>query len=191
MVDRDASRLQGVDAPSPVEKVQDDALTFLNTLERPNLWIVPAVPIHVAWQWVLSRLQKVGSAHPLPVPAEMDHQVPNPLRIDGETLYASFAHFKCPDNCPEPDKICTFTGKPRPGILYRHLARVSVPGHSIHVLRSWQLAPGVGGYTLGHLHDILHAVEAVPGRHILATSCSCHAVLNGLAWGGKDFRAHA
>lgn len=186
IVDRDAARLENFQGTPPVEKVQQDALAFLESLEpTKDLWIVPAIPVHVAWQWILCRLRRIGSAHPLPVPVELDHHVPHPLRTPAGTLYASFADFRCPDNCPEPDKICTFTGKPRQGILHQHLARLSAPGHRIHVLRSRQMAPGVGGYTLDQMQEILRAVKAHPGAHILATSCSCHAVLDGLAWYGK------
>ena len=127
--------------------------------------MVPSVPVHVAFEWVLNELGRPGTSRRLPVPEEVGSQVPNPLRAPSGALYASFATFVCPDYCSEPDEICTHTGKERPGNLYDFLGGVDVPGFDVLVLRSWQLAPGVGGYPGRSLRNSLprSAQSPAPG----------------------------
>lgn len=159
-----------------------EALPFLaNAQLEESTWIIPAVPIHVACQWILLKLNESGHASPVPVPPVVDEQVPNPLRTPGGTLYTSYATFRCPDSCSEPDAICTQTGKPRQGSLFDTIARIAAPPFLVTVVRSRQLAPGVGGYTAGHLREALKRVEEAPqDLHLIATSCRCHGVIDGL-----------
>jgi len=91
-------------------------------------WIVPAVPVHVACLWIMKRLGGEGDVQPLEVPAAVDEQVPNPYRVATGAVYASFATFRCPDACSEPEDLCTHTGQPRPGNLYDRLAAIKVRG---------------------------------------------------------------
>jgi hypothetical protein len=163
-----------------------EAVSFIGA--RPladDVWIIPAGPIHVAFQWLLGRIEKNRSAYSIDVPQAVDDLVPNPFRMNSKTLYASFADFRCPDACSEPDEICTHTGKPRPGNLFEHLQKVKVPGFEMVVVRSWQLAPGVGGYPGAALKGALETVSRKPGRYLLATSCRCHAVVDALGWEKK------
>jgi hypothetical protein len=112
------------------------------------------------------------------VPSEIDSKVPNPYRMNSRTLYTSFATFVCPDVCNEPDDLCTHTGKPRPGDLSFNLSQIQTPGFVMALIRSWQLAPGVGGYTVGALMEMARRIKSNPGRYLVATSCRCHGVID-------------
>ena len=140
-------------------------------------WIVPAVPVHLAGEWIRKRLSKTGRIEMQPVPEAVAVQVPNPMRGAQGQLYASNADFICPDDCPEPATICTMTGRPRPQVLYDHLAALSVPGFRVVVVRSRQLAPGVGGYSPADLDRAFAQVRLAPGPVLLATACKCHGVI--------------
>jgi hypothetical protein len=168
----------------PVE-VEDSVRGICREPPADDLWLIPAVPLHVGFEWALNELGLVARVHRLPVPPEVDLIVPNPLRITSGTLYASFATFICPDYCSEPDEICTHTGKARPGNLHEVFGMVLVPGFDVAVLRSWQLAPGVGGYPGRSLNGLLAAIGSKPGRYLVATSCRCHGVMDALEWGPK------
>lgn len=153
-------------------------------VKRPlpeHVWIIPAVPLHLGFQWILRELKRTGTAEMVPVPGDADAQVPNPIRSSG-TLYASFATFICPDHCSEPDEICTHTGRDRQGNLYDVFGSVRVAGFDVAVLRSWQLAPGVGGYPVRSLIGLLGRIRSGAEKCLVATSCRCHGVMNGLEW---------
>jgi len=183
VVDSNSERLERISNQLGLPIHLEDALSFFSKAEAPDdLWIVPAVPAHVAYEWMLSELGKVGRADRLPVPHVVDTHVPNPFRVESGTLYASFATFVCPDACSEPEDICTFTKEPRLGNLFDVLKGIQVPGYSVVVVRSWQLAPGVGGLTIGYLREKLAELKAAPGRNLVATSCRCHGVLDALEW---------
>lgn len=151
-----------------------------------SVWIIPAIPIHVAYRWILSRLAGADKRPmEIDVPGQADAQVPNPFRMNSKTLYASFATFVCPDNCNEPDEICTYTGEKRQGNLFDRLSQIAVAGFRVVVVRSLQLAPGVGGYPVSHLLKALSEIERAPGKYLIATSCRCHGVLDALEWKGS------
>ena len=146
-------------------------------------WIIPAVPVHFAFAWLLHELQKTGCAEPLPVPETVTAQIPNPYQAPSGSLCASFATFICPDTCNEPDAMCTYTKAPRRGNLYEELAKITVPGCDVIVIRSWQLAPGVGGYPGSILKGVLDKITNGPeGCRLIATSCRCHGVIDALRW---------
>lgn len=183
VVDSKAERLERIANELGLPVYLADALSFFFQAEAPDdYWIVPAVPVHVAYEWMLSELEKAGRVNKVPVPHVVDPQVPNPFRVESGTLYASFATFICPDACSEPQDICTFTKEPRLGNLFEVLRGIQVPGYSVVVVRSWQLAPGVGGLTVGYLKEKLAELKATPGRNLVATSCRCHGVLDALEW---------
>jgi hypothetical protein len=161
----------------------EDAVSFLgNHPPSDDVWVISAVPVHVAFLWLLSRLNHFGKAYSIPVPNEVDPQVPNPYRVPLGTVYTSFATFQCPDTCNEPDEICTYTKKPRLGNLFERLTQISVSEVRVVVVRSWQLAPGVGGYTGGQLKNALEEIQEDSGTYLVATSCRCHGVIDGLRW---------
>jgi hypothetical protein len=160
-----------------------EALAYLDGI--PQLaeaadWIVPAVPVHVAGEWVRRQLARRGPVRRLPVPEALLCQVPNPLRGQEGQLYVSNADFLCPDDCPEPERICSVTGQPRPRVMWRHLARLEIPGFTPVVVRSRQLAPGVGGFRPSGLQAALARIQTAPGPVLLATACKCHGVVEAL-----------
>jgi len=185
VVDAVRDRLAEIERHHGLPVHQDDAVSFLaKENPSPDTWIVPAVPVHVAFLWILEKLSRRGKALALPVPEAADSQVPNPYRVPSGTLYASFATFRCPDACSEPADICTHTGKPRLGNLFQVLGDVRVQGWKDVVIRSHQLAPGVGGYTYGRLLEVLKEIRGEAGKYLVSTACRCHGVMDGLQWDG-------
>ena len=184
VVDERRERLEGITREVGLPVLAEALQTFLDNpwISEPT-WIVPAIPVQFAFEWVMHELQKRGRCERLPVPEGVAEQIPNPYRAAGGSLCASFATFICPDSCNEPDELCTHTGKPRPGNLFEVLAKVEVPGFEVIVVRSWQLAPGVGGYPYASLGAVLQQITATPkGCSLLATSCRCHGVMDALSW---------
>jgi hypothetical protein len=183
ITDRDAARVAEVARDLGIPGEVEECVGNIIRIEAvDDLWLIPAVPVHVGFEWALDELKKVGEVRRLPVPKEVDLKVPNPIRAPKGTLYASFATFICPDHCSEPEEICTHTGKARPGNLYEVFNAVFVSGFDVAVLRSWQLAPGVGGYPGRGLRQLIARIEAKPGRYLVATSCRCHGVMDALEW---------
>lgn len=165
----------------PVERVNEDVLDFLRAnLEKGPDWIVPAVPIHVAFVWLAAELVGVGQVEILPVPITVDAQVPNPWRDGKGGLYTTVATFRCPDDCSEPRDRCTATGLRRSDDLFTLLARIRVPGSVPLVVRSQQLASGVGGYRPSALQRLVRGAEEATGLVLVVTACRCHGVIHAL-----------
>ncbi|MHC1743813.1 MAG: hypothetical protein AB9873_12380 [Syntrophobacteraceae bacterium] len=176
-------RLRSEYGSSRMSFLEADGLERMNRDDLPeDLWVVPAVPRHVAFVWFVNRLDRVGTVRVLPVPIELDVQVPNPYRVAEGTVYASHATFLCPDSCSEPEDVCTYTKRPRATNLFEIISRVEVPEYRSIVVRSRQLAPGVGGYPVAQLRKTLDQIRAHAGRFIIATSCRCHSVINAMIW---------
>lgn len=183
VIDRCSDRLISLAEQFGTRASVEDAVDFLSREElREDLWIVPAIPVHAAFQWLLRRAGVLPRAESVPVPESVDPQVPNPFRVPDGTVYASYATFLCPDACSEPEELCTVTQQPRTANLFEELAKMDVPGFGVQVLRSLQLAPGVGGYTGGQLRDLERRVLQEKGPCVVATSCRCHGVINALRW---------
>jgi hypothetical protein len=164
-----------------IETIGADAIQFIDqhlmTINAGD-WIVPAVPLHVAHNWVTRTLMRSGTVTPLDNYWRLRSQLFNPMQgLDG-AIYTSIADFRCPDDCAEPFGYCTITGKPRPAVMHRHLKNLSLPGIATRVIRSQQLAPGVGGYQVQALLDTLAWVKQQTSPMLLATACQCHAVLH-------------
>ena len=182
IVDHDAESLD-VLRDRDVEIIQKDAIDFLVTHNGlGHEWIVPAIPVHVAFAWLCRKLAENGKVVPVEVPADLELQVPNPLKGEIGSLYTSFATFQCPEDCDEPEKMCTVTGRSRQGHLFDLLQHVRMPGYEIHVVRSNQLEAGVGGYRLSVLWHLLERVRSADKKIIVSTACSCHGVINALRW---------
>jgi hypothetical protein len=178
VVDRDLEKLRPL-AEEPVELVHREIVDFLvaNLGKGPD-WVIPAAPIHVAFAWLSRALSERGGLEMLPVPEAVDAQVPNPWRDGKGGLYTSVAHFRCPDNCSEPRDRCSATGLPRAGDLFSLLAKVKVPGCVPLVVRSHQLAPGVGGYRPSALWRLMARADTATGSILVATACRCHGVIH-------------
>lgn len=184
VVDTRRDRLDEIERVLGLPVLEEDSIPYLReTAPDDDTWLIPAVPVHVAFHWLLDLLGRIGRARPIEVPRSADAQLPNAARTpDDGTIYTSFATFLCPDACNEPDDLCTHTGKAREGNLFERIGRVEVPGMKVIVVRSWQLAPGVGGYPAGYVRDRLREAFEREGRYLVATSCRCHGVVNALEW---------
>jgi hypothetical protein len=167
--------------PVDVESVAGDAVDYMcDTLGRgmdPD-WIVPAVPVHVLWEFVRNRLRDAVTLEALPPDPELTDTLPNVMTGEGHAIYTSIADFLCPDNCHEPADCCTYTGEPRPLDMHATLTNVGSGQFAPVVVQSRQLAPGVGGYRPAALEDSVLEVKSAARRILLATVCRCHAVLH-------------
>lgn len=148
-------------------------------------WIIPAIPVHVAYAWIRTRLSASHEVLKIPVPAGLTGKLPNPIQGKAGQLYISVADFRCPDNCPEPAAICTHTGKPRPMILHEFLQSIRHKDFKSIVIRSHQLAPGVGGYKPAALFNALKEIETACAPVLLSTACSCHGVMDAFEYSEK------
>ena len=184
VVDQNREKLDQIEKSLGLPVQVHDIPSFLeNTWVGDSTWIVPAVPIHFAFQWVLHELRKTGRVEPLPVPETVDAQIPNPYRALNGSLCASFASFVCPDYCSEPEEICSYTKDRRRGDLFEVLGKIILQGFEVIVIRSWQLAPGVGGYPRSSLDKVVQEIRAQPvKRCLIVTSCRCHGIIDGLTW---------
>ncbi|MDF1591372.1 MAG: potassium transporter [Desulfobacterales bacterium] len=141
-------------------------------------FIVPMIPVHVTYEWMRLKLKKTHRIRPVAVPPEVFEKLPNPIRGADGQAYMTNATFICPWNCPEPDDICTHTGKPRPQILHRFLENIAHPEFRSMVVKSLQLAPGIGGYSPAVLFQALKTVASENDSVLLSTACRCHGVMH-------------
>lgn len=183
LVDRQRERLQALAASATGRQryFLGDAVAWLTEflLTAPPTWIIPAVPKHVAWGW-LSRQLPAGSWQPAPVPPALVGSLPWVVQGQEGELYLSLAPGICPDDCPEALSRCPLTGKSRSLKLYQYLEDLSRPEALVLVVRSRQLAPGVGGFQPAALQSLLPQVVAARGTVYIATACRCHGVVHGL-----------
>ena len=140
--------------------------------------IVPAIPVHVAFEWLLRDLAREGRVERIAVPGDLG--LPNETAGPKGDRYVSLADFTCPDDCPEPRKACPVTGASRGTPMFGRIAELSSPSRPVQVIRSEQLAPGVGGYPAEHLLQLRHALTALTGLVLVGTACSCHGVISAL-----------
>ena len=170
-----------VDLSKVHDIVLDDGIGFLldrlNRSELPD-WIVPAIPVHVTYEWVVRSLKNSYPIKQIEVPKTVVEMLPNPICGSNGSVYTSNADFMCPDDCMEPGSICTCTGKPRPRILHEFLSEINLTGFRSIVVQSRQLAPGVGGYAPSELFETLSLVRSSESPVLLSTACKCHGVMN-------------
>lgn len=147
---------------------------------QPPVWVVPALPRHLVVEWLRLALPE---ARRLDLPPEVLPDLPSVIAGEGGQAYLSLADFLCPEDCPEPPGYCTLTGLPREQPLYQILAGLSAPGLKTAVVRSHQLAPGVGGCQAADLLELRDQMQRRGGRWLLGTACCCHGVLGALEAG--------
>ncbi len=179
IIDPDTESLRHTEAPDNILIQAEGIQWMLENLTQNNKpeWIIPALPIHLAAQWI--NLKRGGKISQTEVPLSVDPIVPNPLRGVSIDLYVSHATFKCPDNCPEPEKICTHTKLPRKPNMYDILGSVSLNDYETIVLQSFQLGPGIGGYHSEQLFNALDRVNNTSKNNLLiCTACRCHGVIS-------------
>ena len=180
VVDQDRSALRRVEGVATAGVVGDGAVYLAEHLigsEEPD-WIVAAVPIHLAFDWLCKRLSPDYRIEKLAVPETLTQKLGCVFKGEGGRVYTSMADFICPNNCPEPADLCFVTGKPRPIDLYKELLAVDPRQMTPVIVRSRQLSAGVGGYRPGDLFDALRKVKAYRGPVLLGTACRCHSVLD-------------
>jgi len=115
------------------------------------------------------------------VPEDIAIALPNVIRGQKGELYMSYADFICPDKCSEPVNVCTYTGKPRLGILHQRLESIEYKNYRSIVIQSIQLAPGIGGFQPKDLLNALKKVLAINSPTLLSTACKCHGVMHAFA----------
>lgn len=180
LVDQNPQVLQRLTGRT-LTKIHADGIRFLveNLIDcnHPQ-WIVAAIPIHVAFEWLRTKLSPVLETQKIRIPAAVIAQLPNVLQSEQGTVYTSNAAFLCPDDCPEPAKFCLHTGQPRPCNLHQALGALPSEEFESIVVRSHQLLPGVGGCQPGDLFQALKKVKAATKPILLSTACRCHGVMD-------------
>ncbi|MDD2317789.1 MAG: NAD-binding protein [Desulfobacterales bacterium] len=182
VVDQDRASLEGLKDHS-IQVAEADAVSWLADNLRPDRpdWIVPMVPVHVAYEWLKIKVLKSHELIPVAVPSNVFQKVPHPMPSGDDCLFMSHADFICPDNCPEPRNHCTVTGKPRTALF--DLLQALAPGNNYQciVLRSRQLAPGVGGFRPVSLLNVMKKAVSANGPILLSTVCRCHGVMHAFS----------
>lgn len=183
MVDKKKGPLQRI-SHLPIETALCDGRLFLNRSlsKRPLFdYIIPAVPFHLAFEFVLSQLKPLGGKRGK-VPDLTG--LPNPMRGKTGDLYTSIADFLCPEDCREPARYCTFTREKREKPLYKLLEDLRGPFES-KVIRSKQLGLGVGGYLSEDLLKIVREIKKAGASDrliLISTACRCHSVTSALSF---------
>jgi hypothetical protein len=168
----------------PVETAVSDGISYLNKFlsqERRADYIIPAVPFHLAFEFILSELKPLGGKRRKVPPLS---GLPNPVIGKTGDLYTSLADFICSEDCPEPAHYCTVTRKSRGNPFYQILKELKGVFES-KVIRSHQLAPGVGGFRPEALLDLLEDIKRKKksGWSILVSTASrCHGVTSALSF---------
>ncbi len=181
VVDRHKKEFKNI-SQLPVETKMGDGITYLKQFlsESGNVdYIIPAVPFHFAFEFILSQLKPLGAKRGEVAPLL---GLPNPMKGKSGDLYTSIADFLCPGDCSEP-LYCSVTGEKRSKPLFRILIDLSGPFES-KVIHSIQLGPGVGGFRLERL---LNLTEEIKKRRkpdhlvLISTACRCHSVTSALS----------
>lgn len=147
---------------------------------QPPRFLAPMLPLHFLARWLELA---TGRAKPLALPAKALPQAALTIPAGDSSWHLSLADFRCPDDCPEPPEKCYISGKPRGAAMYERLASIHLPGHETATLRSYQLAPGVGGLLATEMLDLAQRVKARRGKWVLGSSCLCHGVVEALDFG--------
>lgn len=183
VVDRNKEALKKVSHLAVESEVCDATLYLKQILSKGGKidYIIPSVPFHLAFEFILSQSKPLGAKR---AKVPLLSGLPNSMIGKTGDLYASLASFLCPEDCPEPAQYCTVTKQRRPKPLYQILNELEGPFES-RVIRSRQLAPGVGGYRPARLLTLLENIKKrmEPRRTILiSTSCRCHGVTSALSF---------
>jgi hypothetical protein len=182
VVDRDPSALAAARALNIPRVAWEaaEAIAFLAAHlqeEAPWDWLIPMVPVHVAWAWLLAG--PLRGWQTVAVPEGLVVEAVSFRGPEGQ-IYLSRAAHLCPDDCSEPESICPVSGESREVPLFVELAALRPPGFVIKVIPSRQLAPGVGGYPPGDLLALARDLAGMSGHLLVATACRCHGVVHGL-----------
>lgn len=175
------------DLPLDIEFVRADGVEWL--AEQPLsddfvTKIIPVIPVHLAAEWLKRKLTGEGAVvSPLTIPESLIDQLPHPIRLRADKIVISHADFICPDNCAEPDNICSYTQELRPPPLNKLLETMDCGDFTQIIIRSIQFAPGVGGFYLKDLYNALVRVKSLPDVPLLiGTACKCHGALDSFCF---------
>jgi hypothetical protein len=183
VVDREAKALKAF-VSMPVQVSLGDGVSELHRLLKtghPFDYIIPAVPFHVAFEYLLHNLKPLGARRSNLPPFS---GLPNALMGENGDLYSSLADFLCPEDCSEPPLYCTVSGKRREKPLYQILMD-AFRSYESRIIQSQQLAPGVGGFSpkiLGDLVEDLRALAMLGQPVLISTACRCHGVTSALSF---------
>ena len=180
LVDLDQAALERIEIPGTT-KIRQDGIQYLLehlTPDTGGIWVVPCLPIHLAWEWG-RRVIGPDRLIPFAPPVELDLHLPNSIRPGGPHVYVSNADFTCPENCSEPGETCTSTGRPRKKDMYARVESIRFRDFCPIVLKSRQLAPGVGGYRPYDLFHLADRITGTNGNLLVTTACRCHGVITG------------
>lgn len=181
IVDRDPAALPSTAAENVVA-VCAEGIFYLATNDLSFFdWIIPALPVHLAFAWLQAKLDGKEGIFAVPVPPGFD--IPNSYYAADGTVYATLSRQLCPEDCPEPEGFCYLTGEARELPLYSQLEKLQTNGFITYVLRSHQLASGIGGFTPLQLEKLLAQVANRRRPGLVISSCACHAVINAFSWG--------
>jgi len=168
----------------PIETVISDGIFYLSQFLSEGQkadFIIPAVPLHLAFEFILSQTKPLGGKRRR-VPPLSD--LPNPMKGKTGDLYTSLANFLCSEDCPEPARYCTATGKRRGKPLYQILRDLKEPLES-RVIQSQQLAHGVGGFRPRALINLLKDIKEKKDSgqtFLISTASRCHGVTSALSF---------
>ena len=143
-------------------------------------WIIPTVPIHLAFECLLSWANKTDNANKIEPPVELDSLLPNPIRGMNKDVYLSHATWQCPEDCTAPPGMCTFTKKAPPPPLFRIMELLAFENHTSLVVRSRQLTGGVGGYRPDNLFTLRDRITAKKSPFLISTASRCHGVMSAM-----------
>lgn len=183
VVDKSKKALQKI-SRLPVETVVDDGVSYLDQsfLKVQKIdYIIPAAPLHLAFEFILSQLKPLGAKKNRIPPIS---GLPNPVIGKTGDLYTSLANFLCSEDCPEPARYCTATGKRREKPLYQILKDLKGSFES-RVIRSEQLASGVGGFQPKVLINLLKDIQKKKDSGLtilISTASRCHGVTSTLSF---------
>jgi hypothetical protein len=183
IVDKDRDSLVGIKDPA-VEKILCDGIGFLVKnfhFLHPSNTVIPAVPVHLAFEWLKKYLDNDYRVSRIEVPEEIKQFLPHTWEGKEGSLLISQADFSCRDDCPEPADYCTVTGETRGKPLYELLKQLDLPNHRIHIITSRQLAPGLGGYRADDLRKLFGRVRREGmGKWLVGTACRCHGTVTAM-----------
>jgi hypothetical protein len=171
---------QKIPAIRVLDKGEDFIWSVRDHLEDTD-WIIPAVPFHLAGDWLRRLLARNLRVRPIKPPKELGRGLPLALYLKKD-CYLSLADFVCPENCPSPQGVCYQTRKSRPQRLSEILASRRLARGTLEILESHQLAPGLGGFTFGQMKRIEGKLLRIDPPLFLATACTCHGVVSGFTW---------
>jgi hypothetical protein len=180
VVDLDKSRIEQVDGDSVHGLLAEGARFMTENFDRfhPSNVVVPAVPFHLAFEWLKTYTSGNVVIRKNKIPAGIKPLVPHAWDGRAGDLLVSHADFRCPDDCPEPEGYCTVTREKRELPLHRRLGNVRMTGYHVHIVESRQLAPGVGGYRVEDLRQLYDRVKrGGKSGWLIGTACKCHGVV--------------